>query len=1058
MADAKQPTLNTGTVDTMLGKAVAGAKAAYAASGTSAKSSIDEITKNTAALNKFTGAKVKAIKTLKDASTDEARSVAVLLELDQMRLRLMQQQGIVAKQNNKELLEHYNKQMDLVRSRIAYVKQTHELDKKQLHIFKETDRLTTKQAHGKKNLSAEETAALKRNRTEISRNNEMLALRTQIEQKSIKNHKSIAAHEKEVLKTAEQKRLYKGSSSIAGKSSKSSVSTVDDDGLDEPIDRHGKQHRGRSSNDVPGKSTWMSKMVGGAGNALAAVEGLSMVRSGLVGLMHASDMATESQYQFGIGLDRVDHSMLGYAARTARTVELNTLVGISFTQMGMSAEEAQESVVKLITGSGTAMRAYQEGNVKKVQGMAEAAAAFSRQTGMEFGDVVGFQNTIIANFGRSAEQATADMNDVVGSIQGMNNKLMDAGFKGALLNMGEYSNLIKETAENTEDLALNTSDYSKRMLVAATNVRLMGATEKEASRFAAAKSKFYEGKNPFVDMQVGQKMVESLQRDYGNEIKTGNTDAIAQDLMKNKGASKNQALLVASMLTSKKPIAMMGNQMAEILRGTSISNETKDAVLDTWFKKNGITKVSEVSQVANDQLLLSQLGLDWSNPQDRLVAVDYAEDYLIKHNLAEPDPELAARLKNLGTSDDQYQKKAAAQASAGNLKTNAPPSIEKTIGAWDTFKNSPLAIPTGLAVAGYGVKHTARAAKWLVNKQARMEMSPAERAAEDAAAKAAEKAAEKAAKKSSAKAANSIAKTGIEDLATSGAEDVAKDVARTGIKDLLKSGGKAVLKGIMHNKVAALIGGSVLASTLFAKSASAGDINTTNAGIGPAPVPEYGGAENNTKDLAGNLIGNTAMHFGEKGIGKIGTKLGISGAEKLAVSGGMKFGASAAANAVPFIGGLVSSAMTYAMTEGPIGRKLSAAAGDLVGDLAGSFAGPVGGIAGGAAGQFAGTELYDWLNGEDSAGKPNTAGSVSRSGSLYSDSTSTNGVGTATQGQGSGGSRITNAAIGRFGTVRPDGSVDIELTARVQNFVPAVSQANTQSFADQTQFSGSKKG
>src|ERR1035437_10491438 len=159
-------------------------------------------------------------------------------------------------------------------------------------------------------------------------------------------------------------------------------------------------------------------------------------------------------------------------------------------------------------------------------------------------------------------------------------------------------------------------------LFSVNNVRLMGATEKEASRFAAAKSKFYEGKNPFVDMQVGQKMVESLQRDYGNEIKTGNTDAIAQDLMKNKGASKNQALLVASMLTSKKPIAMMGNQMAEILRGTSISNETKDAVLDTWFKKNGITKVSEVSQVANDQLRLSQLGLDWCNPQDRLVAVD----------------------------------------------------------------------------------------------------------------------------------------------------------------------------------------------------------------------------------------------------------------------------------------------------------------------------------------------------------------------------------------------------------------------------------------------------
>jgi hypothetical protein len=525
------------------------------------------------------------------------------------------------------------------------------------------------------------------------------------------------------------------------------------------------------------------------------------------------------------------------------------------------------------------------------------------------------------------------------------------------------------------------------------------------------------------------------------------------------------------MLTSKKPIPMLGNQLAEILRGTSISNETKDRVLEDWFKKTGITRIEDVAQAANDQVLMKELGLEWEDPKDRLVAVDYAEEFLINHGYAQADPELAKRMEDLKKDDAQYQKEASGQAASGQLEKNSPLSGEKATSYFEAFKNSPLAIPTGLAITAYGGEKAYKLGKWLKNRQSKMDMSKEEKLelkklaatnakrAETRAFNEANKAAGGTLTRDAWKSgATTAATTGVEDIAKIGAEDVAKigaeDVAKIGAEDVLKSGGKSILKGVMKNKIMGLVGGGLLLSTLFGKSANAADIGTTNSGI--APSPGYGGLENNAEDLAGNLVGNTAMHFGAKGLSKLGTKLGIGGAEKLATSGAVKLGAGAGANAIPFLGGIISAGMTYAMTKGPIGRKLSAAAGDFIGDEAGSFAGPLGGIAGGAGGQFAGTELYDWLNGEDGKGRFNAAGSVAGSGSM-TDSTSTGTSGTATT-QGSGqGSRITNVAVGRFGTVRPDGSVDIELTARVQNFVPAVSQASTQAFANQTQFSGSKK-
>lgn len=974
-------------------------KAASAGAGLQIRSDIASAVRGNTAIAKANAAQVLSTKYVNKIHAADVSTLKALTSLEETRTRLIHAQGQAARRNNKELVEHLHNLVQINKEQLGHVRQTLQLEHSRMKVVNRMLHLGNKT----RDLSKSELELQTRSRHELDKMNSALTLRTRVERESVLNNKSIADAKSAELKTEKDRQAYETKTRKAIQKRASVARTipgvdtnVQPDDVSSAVSASGTPKGGVLSRLAGSASSGIAGLAG----VLAGVSGIELLKTGMKGLSQASDLATESQYHFGTSMDRIDQTASGYASRAKRIIATNTSIGLSYARMGLSAEEADEILPKLLTTSGVALKAYQENNTDALEGMAKAAGAFSRQTGVSLDDAVALQNTLMNTQGRTASQAAGDLDNITGSIQGMNNYLQDAGFRGALLNIGEYANLTKEAAENTEALSFNTSDYAKRLAVAATNVRLMGATEKEAQKFAASKGKLYGQKNPFVDMQVGKKILETLQGEYAGDIKSGNAEAITKSLIEKHGLASNQAALAASYLVSKKPIPMLANQMAEILKESDISRSAIDSALDGWMKKTGITKTSDVGLAANDPVLMSQLGLDWTNPQDRLTAVDYAQDYLIRNNLAKPDAGVADRMNQL-RNPDEYLTKAAAGASATGLQDNAPANIDKLVNRVKTYASHPgVALPAGvlaLAGAGYAGKKMLNLSKLLAPKVA--------------------------------------GETALKSIGSEGAEAIAQ-----------KSGSKllpSLLKGAMHNKRLALLAGGAAA-----------------LGYGGSKlVDQFNPSDENYTGTLGENVGDAGMNAAGEGVVRGGLALGKMGLSKAApgmaakmVSGKL---AATAVKGIPIAGSLISGAMTYAMTEGNWKRKLAAATGDAVGGLLGTIGGPIGSIAGGAAGQLATTQLYDWIAGTDAKGQLNTAGALSRTGKMDTQPSTSGTAGTASQ-QGSG-SQITGASIGRLGSVNPDGSVNMVINARVQNFAPAVAQANTQTFARQTQFSGAQK-
>lgn len=1008
---------------------VVGAKQATVAAAGQVRAEANSIMRNTAAITKYMQIQATSAKTVQQASAATENTEKTIEDLRQRNLDLTKAQGAAAKANNTELQEHYKKLISLTQSQIKHLQRTVAVERQQLKVTADIVKLENKSlglAAKKQSLSKQDTKSLEKAREEQSRLNNILSARNKVEKLSLANNKSIAEARKEALKSEKDRNDYleKLEAKSVGKTEHKRPALqkppVSDDV--EPAD----PREGKSSGLMSG----LSGLLGGGAAALAAVSGYEAAKSGLVGLVRASDIATESQYHFGTSLDRADKSMQGYYNRTKKVISLNTNIGLSYARMGLDAETAAEVVPKLLSGSGVALKAFQENNTKLVEDMAGAVGAFSRQTGVSLDDAIALQNNMITVQGKTADEAKKDLNSITGAIQGMNNYLQDAGFQGALLNIGDYASMAKEAAENTEDLTFNTSEYTKQLAKAAGNVRLMGATEKEAQKFATAKGKLYEQKNPFVDMQVGRKMVASLQSEYAEMIKSGDVDKITESLVSKYKLVSNQAALISSMLTSKKPIPMMENQFAEILRGSAISMNTINSTLDEWFKKTGITSPADVANAANDPQLLSQLGLDWTDPQDRLTAVDYAQDYLMRKNLAKPDPERAKRLAALQGREEEYQNKAAEQAASKNVEANAPPSIGKIKEHWDARMSNPL-FSLGLAgLVGAGALHYG--SKVL---------------------------------KSGAGFLGRLGKGGV----TADAVGSTAKAADAAVESSLKAAAKAesgigpkLLKLAMHNKKLALIaagaGGLYGLDKLMddgsddAKTPEQQKIETDNTYIGTHTE--------NLKTAGTNLVLESlaagGMKAGKYGISKLTAGAAGKAAEEAAVKATASKATALGLKAIPFIGALASAGLTYASTEGDWKRKTAATTGDVLGGLAGSFAGTPGSIGGSIAGQFAGATLYDWLAGEGDKNKLQTAGTSSAVGKLdaaQAKEAAKQVTGTAT----TAAPEVIGASIGGFGSPYPDGSVPVTITARVRNFTTAVAQANTQNFARQTQFSGAQK-
>jgi hypothetical protein len=202
---------------------------------------------------------------------------------------------------------------------------------------------------------------------------------------------------------------------------------------------------------------------------------------------------------------------------------------------------------------------------------------------------------------------------------------------------------------------------------------------------------------------------------------------------------------------------------------------------------------------------------------------------------------------------------------------------------------------------------------------------------------------------------------------------------------------------------------------------------------------------------------DVGMHAGTIGATKLGkaamTKVAPELTAKLAAKAAATTAAKTGARAIPILGALISSGITAATTEGPMGRKLFAGGGDLIGTLLGQAAtgGFGGGIVGGMAGQAGGTLAYDkFFGGDNNSAKAIPAvveanKQVAMQQQLQPDVQRA--MQMATGGNGGFG-------VGAFGPLKTDGSMELKLS--IPGAATFVRQAMSYNQSMQSQYSGAK--
>ena len=224
-----------------------------------------------------------------------------------------------------------------------------------------------------------------------------------------------------------------------------------------------------------------------------------------------------------------------------------------------------------------------------------------------------------------------------------------------------------------------------------------------------------------------------------------------------------------------------------------------------------------------------------------------------------------------------------------------------------------------------------------------------------------------------------------------------------------------------------------------------------------------------------------AAYYGSKAL--LSKSTVTATAEAAAEVGAKTAGKTLLKSAIPVIGPLLD----FALTDGPFGRRLAAAAGGVLVGAAGSAAGTflmpgagtlVGGAAGNMAGAYGGTALYDWMTGYNADGSKSDAQSNGAKPSTPEETKDLPGMksalddyiqagaipapGTAVPGQPFSSTGLPMAAgQGNAGTgngtminVGRDGSATLNATIRLDNFGPSMTTAVRDSYNMQNPSSG----
>lgn len=1033
------------------------------------------------------------------ATTDLGKK---LLSLEQKRITIFTEYQKAVKSGNRELIEHYDKQRKALSDHVAFLEDSIALNQQQKKISAQLHDLDEKrnQATAKgRDLTATQLGL----QTDLIRQNEsineLLEMRGLIEAESAKH--SITLQEAEEKVTKNLQRQIDLREQVNARQAK----------LDAMID----EHMGIRTEGDKDELNWMQRIVVGSVGAAAGIFTLTKAWEALKGagneLVVASDAVAEAQYQIGTSITANSSSLTDYAKKTVEVSTLTNTLGIEFARMGLNYEEANEIIPKLVAQSSQAAQALRDGNLNLLAQMSKDVGAFSRLTGMSIDEAASFQSDLINKRNMTAQQASEEMTNITGDIRGLNDLLVSAGYKGALLNVTTYANLAKEAAANTEDMVINTESYTKQLVKAAAASTQLGMSDEQRTRMATKLAQLKTQKDPFRDFKKGEILAKRLEADFQEQIKTKNTDEIVKQLMTDKKygvQDRMRAENMASLIVSGKQNNILYEQtLADAARGSEIFSSADDQRNAEFFKNiiartGATTKQDVMTALRNSVGESTQIGLD---PQDRQATMEammtmyqkaYNAGLVGGPDLSEMVVDKNGKKQKLSATEAEQQsaqKKATENAKAENLADNAMPSLQRlkqTAGAvMHTFTGQLL---TGLGLAaGTGIAFRNR------------------------------------------KAIASKSKSLLRWLGGETAEATEKAVAEKAESGAMKRIGSGVLRGVMHSKWGKILGGAAALGGVgyagykmfgdesgetnpeakpteptttqpaetealqldtantnavaentkaindlteaFKTGAPVGSTKRIGTGYGinqPAQQePTYDRSATGKAVNAGmNVAADYGIHYAGIGAGKLATKLAPSITSKLtsglaaktAAKIGGELAAKSTARAVPLIGPLISGAMTYAMTDGPIGRKIAASVGDVAGTLGGQFVtgGFGGGVVGGAAGQFGATELYDkltdpdsmfgWFSDRENASRPAPV-AVPQS---VLDKAQTP-AGTSTTGSAPA-PTIASITPGGFGNVGLDGSTDLTLRVRVAGFANAVGQASTLNQAQQSQFSGRK--
>ena len=1125
-AKFKTAPVTSNFVDTALQARVAAAKETN-----SFRKDLPKDAQSTAGQSKLFRQQMADVQKLAESHDEIKGTTEQLLALDRKRGLLIRGQQDAVRKGNIELQEHYKKQLLIVVEQAHFVAENVKLELQRKAAMEDVAALSAKQVKLEKEggkLSKADETRLANKIDKLAQLNKLLDTRVHIERLSLRSGKSLAEAEQHVVDRLEKQVEFK--KQLADQASEDKKAALEKEKRERnaiaahinTIKRQTSLTKQNTEADADGISTqeaFMAKMAGFSTSVLGYGAAAKLTWEALKKVGEAGDLATETQYNFGTSLSKTSHGIGTYASRALDITKINTELAWSFGMMGLDAKEAEEVIPKLLSSSRLAISEYSKKNYTVVKKMAESAGAFSRQTGVSIDDALQLQNQLIAGQGKTAKQASDDMDGVTGSIKGMNDILTAAGFEGALLNVGEYAHMVKEAAENTEDLSFNVKSYARNLAQAAKNVRLMGATEKEAAKWAATKGKLLDTKNPWLDLQAGKNLVANLQTTYGDDIKKAqasgdNTDLVAK-LIEKEQINRTQAETAASLLTSKNPM-QQANRLVDVMRGSKSQQSVSNAAIDKTIELSGFKSMSDIAALETNPLVLNALGIQDMNEPDAVEKVtNAAREYLSQHGkIKSTNPKIDAAIKRLEAQkkldEEEYVKKATEEADAQHTKENGFLGVKQLTGTYRVLGTTGIGLgATGLATA-LGTKALSKFASdpgrlgklgsfaekinrnmnplnWFGKKAAAPLVSSTLPTVADDPIKAAMNAYTRTAGQSGV---GALEKGALQTAEQTGAEALGKGATKAVEREALKAGEKTIMRSILagaaRNPVgAALAGiGAVGATAYGGYKLFSGDskteqaktpenIEAINTGMSSVPSntankPDYTETTLDNGIVTGAQAGSGyAIYKGGQLIspyvGKLANKVApglMSKASGMAAKTvATETGAKVVGRAIPIIGPIISGAMTAYFTKGSMGRKLTAAAGDAIGTLAGQAltGGFGGGIVGGAAGQFGALELYDNFMADKGDDKVDTSGSLEAA-SRFNASDSTQAQTQSTQQQAQiNQPQAVATGFGRFSSLNSDGSVDTTLNVRITNFAPAVNQAATYNLAKQTQYSGAKR-